>query len=137
MANINKERRAYMDGMAYALKIVKESGIEGLEKEIEFRGLTDVPLNVKASELIAVARARAKDELQFVATATASTLIEYIKMPPSKVLDYLREFNRRVVLYQHDPAEYEATQMRLNKNIGLNDVCKLFVEEDEENGKQN
>lgn len=135
MGNMNKERRAYMDGMAYALKIAKESGIEGLEKEIEFRGLTNVPLNVSSAELIAAARVRAKDELQFVATATASTLTEHIKMPPSRVLDYLREFNRRVALYQHNPEEYEAAQARLNLNIGLNDVCRLFTEEEEENGK--
>ncbi len=135
MGNMNKERRAYMDGMAFAFKIAKESGIEGLEKEIEFRGLTNVPLNVSSAELINAARIRAKDELQFVATATASTLTEYIKMPPSKVLEYLREFNRRVVLYQHNPEEYEAAQARLNLNIGLNDVCRLFNEEEEENGK--
>lgn len=135
MGNMNKERRAYMDGMAHAFKIAKESGIEGLEKEIEFRGLTNVPLNVSSAELINAARIRAKDELQFVATATASTLTEYIKMPPSKVLEYLREFNRRVVLYQHNPEEYEAAQARLNLNIGLNDVCRLFNEEEEENGK--
>ena len=135
MANMNKERRAYMDGMAFALKIARESGIEGLEKEIEFRGLTNAPLNVSRAELIEAARYRAKDELQFVATATASTLTEFIKMPPSKVLDYLREFNRRVKLYQYNPDEYEAAQTRLNLNIGLNDVCRLFTEEDEENGK--
>ena len=135
MGNMNKERRAYMDGMAFAYKIAKEGGIEGLEKEIEFRGLTNVPLNVSSAELINAARIRAKDELQFVATATASTLTEHIKMPPSKVLEYLREFNRRVVLYQHNPEEYEAAQARLNLNIGLNDVCRLFNEEEEEHGK--
>ena len=135
MGNMSKERRAYMDGMAFALKIAKESGIEGLEKEIEFRGWANAPLNVSSTELIAAARMRAKDELQFVATATASTLTEHIKMPPSKVLEYLKEFNRRVVLFQHDPAEYEAAQTRLKLNIGLNDVCKLFVTEEEENGR--
>lgn len=135
MANMNKERRAYMDGMAFALKVAKESGIEGLEKEIEFRGLTDAPLNVSRAELVQAARYRAKDELQFVATASASTLTEFIKMPPSRVLEYLREFNRRVDLYRYSPEEYEAAQTRLNLNIGLNDVCKSFVMEDEENGK--
>ena len=135
MGNMNKERRAYMDGMAFALKIAKESGIEGLEKEIEFRGLTNAPLNVSRAELIQAARLRAKDELQFVATATASTLTEHIKMPPSRVLDFLREFNRRVLLFQQSPEEYEAAQIRLNLNIGLNDVCRLFNQEEEENGK--
>ena len=137
MAKLSKEQKAYLDGMAYALKIAKDGGVKGLEKEIEFRGLTDVPLNVSSAELIAVARLRAREELMFTATAMASTMMEHIKMPPSRVLDYLKEFNRRVALYQHNTEEYEAAQARLNQNIGLSEVCKSFVQEGEDDGKQN
>lgn len=40
-----------MAGMMYAQQIVKEEGIEGLEKEIRRRGLTKIPLTTKKSEL--------------------------------------------------------------------------------------
>lgn len=137
MANFNKERRAYNDGMAHALKIVQQSGIKGLEEELKLRGIKDLPLNVSATELTAVARIRAKEELMMVATASASTLAEHIKMPPSMVLTYLKEFNNRVDLYRGNPEEYAAAQERLNRNIGLNEVCKSYTMEDEEDGKQN
>ena len=137
MGNFNKERRAYNDGMAYALRIVKQSGIEGLEQEVKLRGIKDLPLNVSATELTALARIKAKEELLMVATASASTLTEHIKMPPSTVMSYLKEFNSRVDLYRANPEEYEAAQTRLNRNIGLNEVCKSYTMEDEENAGKN
>lgn len=135
MANFNKERRAYNDGMAFALRVVEQSGIEGLKNELKLRGISELPLNVSAAELTAVARIRAKEELLMVATASASTLAEHIKMPPSKVKEYLKEFNNRVDLYRVNPEEYAAAQERLNRNIGLNEVCKSYTMEDKEDEK--
>lgn len=43
---VDKQIQGHREGMAYALKIVKEKGIEGLEKEIKFRGLMNVPITV-------------------------------------------------------------------------------------------
>lgn len=136
MAKLSKEQQAYLDGMAFALRIAKKDGIEGLENEIKFRGTTNVPLNVSSKQLAAVSRARIQDELLFVATASASTLADYIKMPPSRVLDYLKEFNRRVDIYRTNPEVYKEAQQKLDRNIGLNEVCKsYYVMEEEENGK--
>lgn len=51
MAKINKEEEARRSGMAYALKIAKEKGIEELEKELRFRNITKAPLMVPKSEV--------------------------------------------------------------------------------------
>ena len=75
--------------------------------------------------------------MMMVATASASTLAEHIKMPPSMVMSYLKEFNNRVDLYRANPEEFAAAQKRLDRNIGLNEVCKSYVMEDKEDGKQN
>ena len=42
----NKEESARREGMAYALRIAKEKGIEALEKELEFRNITNIPIKV-------------------------------------------------------------------------------------------
>lgn len=39
----NKEEQARCEGMAYALRIAKQKGIEGLEEELEFRRITEFP----------------------------------------------------------------------------------------------
>lgn len=40
----NKEEQARREGMAYALQIAKERGIEGLEEELKFRNCTNIPI---------------------------------------------------------------------------------------------
>lgn len=43
--------RGRMDGLDLALRIVKRDGIEGLEKEIEFRGKTGIHLGISKKEV--------------------------------------------------------------------------------------
>jgi hypothetical protein len=39
------------EGMAMALRIVKEGGIQALEKEIQYRGITGISLNLTQQEI--------------------------------------------------------------------------------------
>lgn len=43
---MNKEMQWRNEGMAYALKIAREKGIEGLEDECKFRNVTYIPQNI-------------------------------------------------------------------------------------------
>ena len=43
--------QARTEGMAYALKIAGQGGIEELEKEIKFRNLTGISLNLSRKDL--------------------------------------------------------------------------------------
>lgn len=47
----NKEEQARMEGMAYALRVARERGIDGLEKEIRMRGITNLPVGVSKAAL--------------------------------------------------------------------------------------
>ena len=131
----NKEQRIYLEGMAYAYKIAKEGGMEALEREVKFRGLNNIPLNVNADQLIAISRGRSKEELMFVATAMAETMTEYMKMPPSIIKDYLKKFNERIEEYRMDPEVFNKAQDNLNRNIGLNEMVEQYRKEDMNNGK--
>ena len=130
MAKINKEQRLYLDGMAFAFKIAKSGGLEALEKEITFRGVNDIPLNVSSNELTLVARARAKEELMIVATAMADTMSLDMKLPPSVILDFLRKFNHKVDIFRYDKEALELAQEKLNSMYALNETIKKFNEEE-------
>lgn len=51
MSSRNKEMQARTEGMAYALRTAREKGIEELEKEIKFRNLTGISLNLSRKDL--------------------------------------------------------------------------------------
>lgn len=64
---LNKEEQARREGMAYALKIAKEKGIEGLEEELRFRNATRIP--------VAVSRKACDECIQKIKENTVDTVI--------------------------------------------------------------
>ena len=48
---LSKEDQARREGMAYALRIAKEKGIDGLEEEIRFRNVSMAPIALPRREL--------------------------------------------------------------------------------------
>ena len=52
MAKKDKELQRYRnDGMAFALKIVREQGVEALEREVKYRGATFLPSAVQEKDV--------------------------------------------------------------------------------------
>ena len=51
MSNINDIMEGRNQGMAMALRIVKEGGIEALEKDIEYRNISGISLNLTQKEV--------------------------------------------------------------------------------------
>lgn len=130
MGKINKDQQIYLDGLSYALRIAKAGGIEALEKEVQKRGLENLPLNVNHRELTAIARGKAKEELMIVATALADTVSRDMKLPPSIVADFLRKFNGKVALFRDNKEEMERVQLKLDSMSSLVETVRKFNEED-------
>lgn len=51
MAKLSKEEIARREGMAYALRIAKEKGIEALKEDLKMRNAIDLPCRVSKADL--------------------------------------------------------------------------------------
>lgn len=51
IAKLSKEEMARREGMAYALRIAKEKGIDALEEDLKMRNAIDLPLRVSKADL--------------------------------------------------------------------------------------
>lgn len=51
MAKLSKEEIARREGMAYALRIAKEKGIDALEEDLKMRNAIDLPCRVSKADL--------------------------------------------------------------------------------------
>lgn len=131
---MNKKISDYNAGIEYALRIAQKGGIEALEREVKYRGAHNSVRGVDARELTAVARTMCSKELMLVATASATAMADYMHMPPSVVLDYLKEFNRLVDVYRMDEEAFNKAQEKLNRNVGLNECVRSYqiIEKPEE-----
>ena len=47
----NREEQWRREGMAYALRVAREKGIDGLAEELRFRNVTEFPIGFKRSEV--------------------------------------------------------------------------------------
>ena len=129
---ITKEQKLYAQAMEHALDVTKKHGVEELEREVRYRQSQPVPLNINRQEFIAGTRAFASTELMIVATAMADTISNYLKLPPSVTLDYLRAFNDRVEEFHKNPKLFEQTCKKLDADYGMNEVCGRYKKELEE-----
>lgn len=73
MAKLSKEEQARRAGMAYALKIAKEKGIDGLEEELKRRGALNAPITLPQKELDAFTT-----NVKIHTIGTITTLAEYV-----------------------------------------------------------
>lgn len=125
----NKEQQIYLQGLERALKIVRTEGIEALEREVRYRSSKEVPLNVSRQELLVCARGFMQEELEIMATASATTLVENVKLPPSILKEYLTHFNNLTELYHKNDEEYQAAKKEIERNYALNIACREYEKE--------
>ena len=51
MARMSKEEQARREGMAYALRLAREKGLDALEADLKMRNAIDLPLRVSKADL--------------------------------------------------------------------------------------
>ena len=128
MAKMNKDQMRYIEGMERALRIVKDKGVEELEKEVRYRSKTPLPLNVSPEELQELTRLYAREtfreEFDHVGVANAMTMVDHMKFPPSMVVDFLEYSNLLIDEYRRDPDRFKADEEYINKDRVLHLVIK-------------
>lgn len=90
MAKINKEEQARLEGMAYALKVAKEDGIEGLEIDIKRRNAHYIPLSIdkkKLDEIIYLLSSNCRETITLLLTYVLHNDFGYGKKRLEDVMD--------------------------------------------------
>ena len=79
MAKQDKLEQARREGMAYALKIAKEKGIDGLEDEVKFRNATFFPVAIKREACDECIEEIKRNVLDIMMVLSVATLRDEIK----------------------------------------------------------
>lgn len=85
-----------MDGMVKAYEIINKHGLEELEKEIAFRNVNFVPLEITQEQLM-IANADLRERLEESMLATMCVvLIEEFGMDKTKLKQFVEQWNYQV-----------------------------------------
>lgn len=93
MAKINKEEQWRREGMAYALKVAKERGIEGLEEEIKYRNISLVPIAVSKEKMDECVNNIKMNTIDTMLILSASTLRDEFGFGKDRIARFIERFN--------------------------------------------
>lgn len=93
MARLDKEEIARRDGMAYALRIAKEKGIEGLEEEIKYRNITEIPIAIKRDKLNECIENIKLNTIDTILVLSAVTLRDEFGFGKARLARFIERFN--------------------------------------------
>lgn len=92
MAKLNDIQKYRNDGLALALKIVKEKGVQGLEEEIKFRNITGIHTHLSKSALERVEEEFKRQVIKYYQAASLYILKENYQFGKVKMKNYYRKF---------------------------------------------
>lgn len=135
MGKVSKMEAARRDGMAYALKIAKEQGIEGLEKELYFRNITHAPIGME-KETIDAFTERCKRAIFSSMTCLVLMILRdewgFGKIRGDR---FMEQFNNKAECLFRDFARWEDFRETIKEEMGI-DVNLNMMTEDMSAGKR-
>lgn len=139
MGRKEKEMQQYRnDGMAYAYKIVKEQGIEALEKEIKYRKATFLPSAVQEKDVNKFVYETKINCLDTVLIMAMMVLRDEFDFGEKRINRFKERFNRKTDVLLANNATWQDLQETLKDEVNVDTVIRnadqIYAAQEEKNG---
>lgn len=124
MAKINDLMTGRNEGLLMALKIIQEDGIEALEKEIQYRNLSGVSLNVPRKELVVATESMRMRATEVAIAISLVTLLDEFCFSKMQAQKFKVVFDRMVESILTDDASLEDYLNRIRQELGIELVVR-------------
>lgn len=119
MAKLDQYMQGRTEGMEFALRLVKDKGIEGLEKEIRFRNRSGISLNVTSQELNAASDKIKDMTLDTVTALGIAALHDCFGFGKKRCERWKDTFKEGAKLLQEDMATWQDYINSIEEEIGI------------------
>lgn len=116
MADYSKGRN---DGLALALKIAKEGGVEALEKEIRFRNVSQIHTGLAHKDLEKALEPIKQMTLDTVLALSLLTLRDEFDMGRSRLNRFMGRFNDKAVCIAEDITTWQDIVDTVHEETGI------------------
>lgn len=124
MGKLDQYMQGRTEGMELALRIVKDKGIEELEKEIKFRSTSGISLNVTSKELTAASENIKEMMLKTFTVLSIASIHDVFGFGKKRCQKYMDRMNEGVGYLMQDMATWEDYANAIKEQIGIDfDVC--------------
>mgnify|MGYP004500587241 CR=1 FL=1 len=115
----SKEGQARMEGMAQALRIAKERGIEGLEEDLKMRNIIGLPVGISKAESDEFVRRTKLNVIDTVMTLAAVTLHDEFGFGQKRLNNFFDRFQLKAECMNSDYCTWEDQLEVLRKECGI------------------
>lgn len=116
---ISKEEAARREGIYYAYRIVKEGGIEALEKDIKNRGITDCPVGISKADMNAFANNVRMNVVDTFLIMNCTVLQDEFGFGKKRIERFIERFNLKASVIAEDYATWDDFKRQLNDELGI------------------
>lgn len=123
MSNLKKEEQMRREGMAYAFRVAKERGIDGLEEELEKRNATEVPIRISTSQLKEFSQLVKHNVIFYMGVLTKGVLADKFDFDADQLKIFDENLNFRADCLTEDYTTWKDQIDTLNEdfNLGIKD----------------
>lgn len=115
----SREEQARLEGMAQALRISKEKGIEGLEAEIRMRNITNLPCGIPQKALDECIRNIKNNVVDTFTVLVAYTLHHKFGYGKTRLGRFIKEFNFQADCLSEDYCTWDDLINEMREECGM------------------
>lgn len=133
MGKLEEYMKGRTEGMEFAFRLVKDKGIEELEKEIKFRNRTGISLNVTRQELNAASGKIKEMTLDTFTILGIATLHDAFGFGEKRCQRFMDKMGEGAEYLMNDLATWEDYIEAIKEELGMN--LKIRWNREERNGR--
>lgn len=119
MAKLSKEEMARREGMAYALRLAKEKGIDALEEDLKMRNAIDLPLRVSKADLDKFSDNVKYNTILYIKILMAVTMHDEFGFGNKRIKQMFKRFDLKAECIAEDYSNWEEQVKIIAEECGI------------------
>lgn len=128
---LSKEEQWRREGMAYSLKVAREKGVEGLEEEIKFRNISQVPIAISRAKIDECILNIKLNTIDTMLILSAAVLRDEYRFGKERLARFIESFNRKTECLIDGYCTWDDQMQMLAEECGI----KLNIRHNDKNVK--
>lgn len=132
MSRLSKEELSRFSGAAWLLEYAKEHGLEEAEKEVERRGIRQMPLKLKDSDVDVFVQSERQNVLNCLLINTIAVLSDEFGFKDYECKRFVDRFNLKTACIVEGYVNWKELRDTVQKELGIEiALCEALENEDE------
>ncbi len=120
--NLKDYEKGRKDGLLLALRIVRDGGLENLEKEIQFRNLTGIETALARKELDRASEAIKAMTIDTICNMSVHTLHDEFGFGPKRIAQFIARFQEKTDCLEEGRMDWADIAKANAEELGLPDL---------------